>query len=795
MKKTNNQRGEIATALTLISLGLMVVGALVGSFASQKQTRLLKVPAAPLGQPAVTPKIPKIIADQTCAEFCGGGPNSVCLPYEYKTNCSKNPCGGAAGSASCVQREVISSAETSDCSSPNTCYCYTCSIANCPYGCNDDPPSEGLCCSNPTAGAGVPTATPTPGESCSSLGTCQNGAGRWQCLGENYEEGVFCVEDPDPRCIIIYDTNDTAICLAGDKCDCWNTWHCSDTSKPGECTCCPTQCQQEGGTCMPSAECTASGGCADTQKKGCSTNNVCCETCLPTATPTTQPTATPTMLPVATPTTALCTTSANCYDGNVCTADTCVNGTCVYPNLPNGTSCHISASMGTCNNGICVVPTTPPRTCIPNQQSCMDTSRQCCSGLCVNGYCQPDTTSPLVSIETPSDGTSVSGTQVEIRALVSDNVGVGNVEFYRGSTMIYKYEQNPPQLTTEAVLYIAYWDSTSVPDGSYNLSVQAYDGAGNIGGDQVTPVYVVNAAAPTATPTSCMFNSQDACIAQCSGSCSGSGSCWTCTPAPTPTPTPGCPQICVDDGCGALDACYAYCSFCRTATPTPATQCQQEGGLCLPSAECTATGGCADAQNKGCATSAVCCKTCPTATPTTGCPQICVDDGCGALDACLAYCSFCRFTATPTAPPAVPTATPTPACEFTSYQTCWDGCGQYGEGECQGSGSCWNCTPAPTVTPTTPACSTECMDYGGIASCNSQCSTDNPGWTCSGRCCCPPVGAGPVVASADVNGDGVVNLNDYSLALTHYRGTIYRPGGKLVVNALVLSNLIISLSR
>jgi len=50
-----------------------------------------------------------------------------------------------------------------------------------------------------------------------------------------------------------------------------------------------------------------------------------------------------------------CETSADCYDGNQCTYDTCVDGRCSFPNKPDGTSCTRDCLMGSgeCEDGEC----------------------------------------------------------------------------------------------------------------------------------------------------------------------------------------------------------------------------------------------------------------------------------------------------------------------------------------------------------------------------------------------------------------------------------------------------------
>jgi chitodextrinase len=80
-----------------------------------------------------------------------------------------------------------------------------------------------------------------------------------------------------------------------------------------------------------------------------------------------------------------------------------------------------------------------------------------------------ETTAPTVSITSPADGATVSGT-VTIAADAADNVGVTKVDFAHGSTAIGSSTTAP---------YSVDWDTTTVADGQYTLTATAYDAAGN----------------------------------------------------------------------------------------------------------------------------------------------------------------------------------------------------------------------------------------------------------------------------------------------------------------------------
>jgi len=93
-----------------------------------------------------------------------------------------------------------------------------------------------------------------------------------------------------------------------------------------------------------------------------------------------------------------------------------------------------------------------------------------------------DVTSPVVSLTAPATGATVGGL-VSVTAGASDNVGVSRVEFYLNGVL---------QATRSVQPYIYSWDSTSVANGSYTWSAQAYDSAGNAGQSAGVTVTVSN---------------------------------------------------------------------------------------------------------------------------------------------------------------------------------------------------------------------------------------------------------------------------------------------------------------
>jgi hypothetical protein len=90
-----------------------------------------------------------------------------------------------------------------------------------------------------------------------------------------------------------------------------------------------------------------------------------------------------------------------------------------------------------------------------------------------------DASAPLVSISSPAAGETVSG-EVTIAAEASDNVGVLGVQFLL----------NDENLGDEGTAngHTMSWDTTTVPNGMYVISVVARDAAGNVGTTVVTVV-------------------------------------------------------------------------------------------------------------------------------------------------------------------------------------------------------------------------------------------------------------------------------------------------------------------
>lgn len=98
-----------------------------------------------------------------------------------------------------------------------------------------------------------------------------------------------------------------------------------------------------------------------------------------------------------------------------------------------------------------------------------------------------DTVPPSAAVTLPSDGGVVSG-DVDIRAAVSDDVGVAQVQFLVDGVLLDRLTAPP---------YVILWQAGIVPDGAHELRVRAYDTSGNVSDSPPVTVTVENV--PNAT--------------------------------------------------------------------------------------------------------------------------------------------------------------------------------------------------------------------------------------------------------------------------------------------------------
>lgn len=195
-----NQKGEIVTALTLISLGLMVIGALFGSLASQRQTQPIKTKAVG--------------------------------PFVCNSNCAYD--------AQCETVGLKCWSQTGTCRNPA---CWGDLYCNCQY----KPPTPTSSPVSPTATIppAAPTATGAPCSGCWEGTTCQPGnlitvCGTSGSNCRNCNDGNLCTTD---------------ICTNG---QCRNVNKCDDNNPCTTDTCTNGQCTNVAvadGTVCPNGVC------------------------------------------------------------------------------------------------------------------------------------------------------------------------------------------------------------------------------------------------------------------------------------------------------------------------------------------------------------------------------------------------------------------------------------------------------------------------------------------------------------------------------------------------------------
>src|SRR3989441_638794 len=103
------------------------------------------------------------------------------------------------------------------------------------------------------------------------------------------------------------------------------------------------------------------------------------------------------------------------------------------------------------------------------------------------GVTPPDTTPPTVSITSPANGATVSGT-ITVSAIASDNVGVAGVQFKLDGANL------GPEDTSNT--YSIAWDTTTISNGAHTLTAVARDAAGNPTTSVVVTVTVNNDVTP-----------------------------------------------------------------------------------------------------------------------------------------------------------------------------------------------------------------------------------------------------------------------------------------------------------
>jgi hypothetical protein len=111
----------------------------------------------------------------------------------------------------------------------------------------------------------------------------------------------------------------------------------------------------------------------------------------------------------------------------------------------------------------------------------------------VAGPFHPDSTPPAVSLTAPTAG-AVSGTAVTISANASHTSGISSVQFLLNGNPLGSPDSSPP--------YTLLWNTTTVPDGSYDVSAQALTPTRLYGTSIPVIVTVANNGPPPPPPDS-----------------------------------------------------------------------------------------------------------------------------------------------------------------------------------------------------------------------------------------------------------------------------------------------------
>ncbi|MEO5898715.1 MAG: Ig-like domain-containing protein, partial [Ilumatobacteraceae bacterium] len=110
-----------------------------------------------------------------------------------------------------------------------------------------------------------------------------------------------------------------------------------------------------------------------------------------------------------------------------------------------------------------------------------------------------DTEDPVVTVTTPTAGSTVGGSALVVRATATDNKGVLGVQFELDG------QDLGPEVTTAP--YAAVWNTKLVPDGMHTLTAIGRDDAGNMGTSVAVSVKVDNppdTTRPTFTTNPCL---------------------------------------------------------------------------------------------------------------------------------------------------------------------------------------------------------------------------------------------------------------------------------------------------
>jgi hypothetical protein len=132
-----------------------------------------------------------------------------------------------------------------------------------------------------------------------------------------------------------------------------------------------------------------------------------------------------------------------------------------------------------------------------------------------------DTAPPTIALTAPAAGSARVGTQINVAANASDNVGVAGVQFRLDGANLGAEDTTAPYSTT--------WNSTGVAAGAHQLSAIARDAAGNRTTSATVSITLTNAPGGTTTnppPSGGSYWVDDALPAGAAGAADG-GDAWT----------------------------------------------------------------------------------------------------------------------------------------------------------------------------------------------------------------------------------------------------------------------------
>lgn len=107
-----------------------------------------------------------------------------------------------------------------------------------------------------------------------------------------------------------------------------------------------------------------------------------------------------------------------------------------------------------------------------------------------------DTIPPSVSISSPANSATVSGT-IQVQGTATDNVGVTSIQFYVDGQLAASATTSP---------FSCSWNTTTAANASHSLTVKAYDAAGNVGSSSITVTVSNSTVADTTPPTATIKN-------------------------------------------------------------------------------------------------------------------------------------------------------------------------------------------------------------------------------------------------------------------------------------------------